>query len=244
MLTLKSKYLPFKDGDLVLDLGCGEGRHLTGLLELNEQLTLIGIDINRKDLQHSAQKILDWYNDKKNRTTLIQTSGLQLPFADHSFDHVICSEVLEHIENYQQVLREIERVLKPQGHLCVSVPRCWPEKICWWLSTAYHQVEGGHLRIFSARKLGKEISGLDMQLYKRHWAHVLHSPYWWLKCLFWGKENFLIRAYHKLLVWDLMRKPVLTRLLEKALNPLFGKSVVFYFQKQQGLITKRNQASD
>jgi len=216
---------------VMLDLGCGEGRHITGLLQLNKQLTFIGLDLNRKDLQSTAEKILIWYPEEKSQTALLQASGLQLPFADSSFDHIICSEVLEHIDNYQQVLQEIKRVLKPNGHLCISVPRAWPEKICWWLSKAYYQVEGGHLRIFNARKLKQEVNTLGLQAYKRHWAHALHAPYWWLKCLFWERENFLLRAYHKLLLWDLMRKPALTYYLEKGLNPLIGKSVVFYFRK-------------
>jgi hypothetical protein len=40
-----------------------------------------------------------------------------------------------------------------------------------------------------------------------------------------------VRAYHRLLVWDIMRKPALTRLSEAALNPLVGKSLVIYAKK-------------
>jgi hypothetical protein len=40
-----------------------------------------------------------------------------------------------------------------------------------------------------------------------------------------------VRAYHRLLVWDIMRKPALTRLSEAALNPLIGKSLVIYAKK-------------
>ena len=42
-----------------------------------------------------------------------------------------------------------------------------------------------------------------------------------------------VRAYHRLLVWDIMRKPALTRLSEAALNPLIGKSLVIYARKAE-----------
>jgi hypothetical protein len=105
--------------------------------------------------------------------------------------------------------------------------------ICWQLSRPYHEVEGGHIRIFMATTLRKNIEAQGLYFYKRHWAHALHSPFWWLKCLFWSTadESRLVRLYHKFLVWDLMQKPTSTRLLEQALNPLFGKSVVMYFIK-------------
>ena len=117
--------------------------------------------------------------------------------------------------------------------LGVSVPRAWPEKICWKLSAGYHQVEGGHIRIFNATQLQFEIQAMGFEFQQRHWAHALHSPFWWLKCLWWNSQDSsrIIKLYHRLLVWDLMQKPWLTQILEKLLNPLMGKSVVMYFKK-------------
>jgi hypothetical protein len=74
-----------------------------------------------------------------------------------------------------------------------------------------------------------------------HHAHGLHSPYWWLKCAVGvGNDNHpLARAYHRLLVWDIMKSPAATRLAERALNPLIGKSLVLYAAKP---VTQRGGA--
>ena len=47
---------------------------------------------------------------------------MSLPLADNSVDRLICSEVLEHIPNYISFIEEIDRVLKPDGKLCITVP--------------------------------------------------------------------------------------------------------------------------
>lgn len=234
MLTINFRDFPLNSGDRVLDLGCGEGRHVINAY-LHGEVTAIGVDLNHRDLLTSRERFLPFAQLSENKQFYLQQAdATQLPFADHSFDKIICSEVLEHIPNYQGVLAEIERILKPGGLLAITVPRAWPEKICWWLSSEYHQVEGGHIRIFNGQYLRREIEQQAFQFYKRHWAHALHSPFWWLKCLWWKTQdsNPIIKLYHRLLVWDLMEKPWLTQTLEKLLNPIMGKSVVMYFRKE------------
>ena len=66
--------------------------------------------------------------------------------------------------------------------------------------------------------------------------HALHAPYWWLKCLV-GPTNDThpaVRAYHRLLVWDIAEAPALTRTTERLLNPVLGKSVVVYSRRTTG----------
>lgn len=233
MLTIDFKYFPLLAGERVLDLGCGEGRHVINAY-LQGDVTAIGVDLSLPDLRVAIERFMPFAQaDNAQKYFALQVAdATQLPFADHSFDKIICSEVLEHIHDYQAVLREIRRILKPDGVLAISVPRYWPERICWHLSTEYHQVKGGHIRIFNAKQLQRDIEAQHMQFLHRHWAHALHSPFWWLKCLLWDKQDDsrLIKLYHRLLVWDLMERPWLTRSLEKLLNPLLGKSVVMYFQ--------------
>ena len=155
-----------------------------------------------------------------------------MPLSDESVDAVIASEILEHIPNYLAVLEELWRVLKPGGRLCISVPRQWPEWICWQLSEGYRITPGGHIRIFDATHLAREVVRQGFELTGRGSAHALHVPYWWLRCAFWqrGEQTPIVARYHRLLVWDLMQKPWITRTLERVLNPLLGKSLALYFR--------------
>ena len=77
-----------------------------------------------------------------------------MPFPDGAFDRVIAAEVLEHIPADQAAMAEIARVLRPGGLLAVTVPAWLPERICWRLSDDYHNVPGGHVRIFTRRGAG------------------------------------------------------------------------------------------
>lgn len=234
MITVDYQTLALRSGDTVLDLGCGEGRHVISFY-VEADVHAIGVDLGFADLQKAAEKsvpFLDAGNPSK-QLHFACTNALRLPFADASFDKVVCSEVLEHIPDHAGALREIARILKPGGVAAVSVPRYVPEWICWALSDEYHSNEGGHLRIFKEHTLRREIEGTGLRFIRRHWAHALHSIYWWLQCAFWKtkEQNWLVQQWHRLLVWDMMEQPMLTTALEKILNPLIGKSVVMYFYK-------------
>lgn len=234
MQTVDFAHFPLRSGDTVLDLGCGEGRHVISAY-VEGDVHSVGVDLSLDDLRTTRAKFSDFAEPDNSAKSfgLSSANALELPFADNSFDKVICSEVLEHIPDYQGALREIQRVLKPGGLFCASVPRRWPEKICWALSEGYYNVPGGHVRIFRDSELRREIEALGFNHYHRHWAHALHAPFWWLKCLFWKTRdaNWMIRQYHRLLVWDLMERPAFTRILEAGMNPVMGKSVVMYFKK-------------
>jgi len=237
MLTVDFSWLPLSAGDRVLDVGCGEGRHSLAAY-LRPGVSVVGIDLSAKDLTTAKGRIADMASyDPQGSVRFLQGDATTLPFPDDAFDRVICSEVLEHIPNFTGVLEELYRVLKPGGRLCVSVPRAWPEQICWWLSEDYHNTPGGHIRIFSRRFLEREITRLGLNAYHHHGAHALHVPYWWLRCLLWrrGEKSSLVAAYHRLLVWDLMKRPALTRWFDRLCNPWMGKSTVLYFNKPKSV---------
>ena len=166
------------------------------------------------------------------RYEVVRGDLLHLPFPDASVDRVIASEVLEHIPDDATAMAEIFRVLKPGGRVAVTVPRYGPERICWALSDEYHANEGGHIRIYRADVLRTRLAATGLVPGSGHHAHALHAPFWWLKCAVGvDTDSALVRAYHRLLVWDLTKRPWLTRTAERLLDPLFGKSLVVYADK-------------
>ncbi len=236
MQTVDLKSLRLEDGAWALDLGCGQGRHLHAIYYATKARA-VGVDLSVDDLKTARQgfEAAPNLDDPEPRWSVLAGNALTLPFADNQFDVIVCSEVLEHIPDYQQALTEITRILKPGGQLAVSVPRYWPEWICWRLSEHYHNTPGGHVRIFQDQALRRDIEACGFRFTRRHWAHGLHSPYWWLKCAMWEARdtNWFIRQYHKLLVWDIMKRPLFTRALSAVADPLMGKSVVLYFDKPE-----------
>lgn len=236
MQTINFDQLALRPGETLLDLGCGEGRHAITAYML-EKVHAVGIDLSLRDLKTTRERHEEFKDASDDSRTLniSVANGAKLPFPDNHFDKIICSEVLEHIPDYRAVLDEIHRVLKVGGVFAASVPRYFPEWICWQLSDEYHQVEGGHVRIFNAGHLRDDITNTGMTYIRKHFAHSLHVPYWWLKCLFWQEDDQpqakVVDLYHRFLVWDLMKQPKLTRFLDWILNPIMGKSVVMYFVK-------------
>jgi len=166
---------------------------------------------------------------------IVRGDATAMPFADAAFDRVIAAEVLEHIPEDRRGLREIARVLRPGGIAAITVPAWLPERICWSLSDDYHNVPGGHVRIYTRPELEAKLRAAGLQVGGHHHAHGLHSPYWWLKCAVGvhDDDHPLASAYHRLLVWDIMKQPKITRLAERALDPVIGKSLVIYAEKPQ-----------
>jgi SAM-dependent methyltransferase len=235
MITVDFHCLKLPAGSRILDIGCGSGRHVAAAYAL-EKAIVVGADPSFDDLCQARSRL--YYHARcgahgNGRWTLAAADITHLPFADGAFDLVICSEVLEHIPDHHRAMREVVRVLKPGCQLVVSVPRRWPEALCWALSRAYRHMPVGHVRIYRASALIRHFESRGVSHWRTHFAHSLHSPYWWLKCLLGidRDQRLPVRLYHRFLVWDMMKRPILTRTLDRWLNPLMGKSVVLYFRK-------------
>ena len=151
MLTFNLKKYNLKDDGLMLDVGCGEGRHIFGVMQDHPLMKCIGIDMDKASL-NKAEEGYEYFKSISNAgAEFFIGSAYSLPFESDSFDLIVCSEVLEHLHEYNDAIKEIHRVLKPGGKFYASVPASWPEKICWYLSKEYQNQPGGHLRIFNQK---------------------------------------------------------------------------------------------
>jgi SAM-dependent methyltransferase len=237
MLTVDFDRLGLRRGDRVLDMGCGAGRHAFEMYRRGGDV--IAFDQDGDELAG----VLDLFGAMRDagevpdgaEADIKQGDALSLPFADGEFDRVVAAEVLEHIPDDTTAIAELARVLRPGGTMAVTVPRWLPEKVCWALSDAYHEVEGGHVRVYTGAELVGKLEEAGLVHDGRDHVHGLHAPYWWLKCAVGvtNDDHPAVKAYHRLLVWDIMKKPLATRLAERALNPLIGKSLVLYLRKPE-----------
>jgi 2-polyprenyl-3-methyl-5-hydroxy-6-metoxy-1,4-benzoquinol methylase len=115
----------------VLEVGCGQGWLLRDIAEVLPDVELTGIDIRAKAIEFARSLV--------PRADLRVVDAGALPFADGEFGLVVCSEVLEHVDDPVAVLVEIERV--GRGRSVISVP----DEPRFWIANL---VRGKHLRTF------------------------------------------------------------------------------------------------
>ena len=142
------KHLP-KSATHVVDLGCGDG-YLSYMMALaGHVVTSVDLSANRlKKFEEVAKK----YNIQQVQAD-IKATGLPSGF----FDAVVCSEVIEHIEGYEDVLREAHRILKPGATFIVTVP--YNEQLKIIICPHCHKpfYRDGHVNSFNKQNLARSL---------------------------------------------------------------------------------------
>ena len=238
MLTVDYKLLGLKDGDRFLDVGCGEGRHSFEAYRMNNGNGITcAMDVDDYGLG-KTKYMLDLMDQEEgyhgNRNVLCG-NALHIPFKNDSFDKIVCSEVLEHVTDPDQSIREMVRVLRPGGLLAVTVPAYVPEKACWTIDSDYYNHPGGHVRIFTAQGLVRALRRHELKVYAIRHEHAFHSIYWIMRCIF-GLKNEEARIpelFLRFLELQINTKSRFVPFMERICNHIFPKSIVVYTRKSK-----------
>ncbi len=108
-LDLVRSYVPLENKQ-ILDIGCGIGTYVKRFLDFSPHV--YGLDVDEERLKVGAATIMN----------LALARSETLPFRDNSFDITFMNEVLEHVEDDAQTVREVLRVTRPGGHVIIYVP--------------------------------------------------------------------------------------------------------------------------
>lgn len=231
MLTINLDIFKIKEKDTVLDAGCGDGRHSLSIAKM--PCRIVALDVSRIDLLKVlfVVKLMNHKGELRAHADIVRGDVRKLPFREQSFTKVICTEVLEHIREDREAIRELVRVLDDKGLVAVSVPTRASERLYGRLSAKYFRSPGGHIKIYKEEKLLKKLEEGGLSLARKCYEHALHTVYWLLRCLA-GLDNekaLIPSLWRVLLIYSPHVKPL--RLIEKFFNHVFPKSVVFYLKK-------------
>ncbi|MGH3126021.1 MAG: class I SAM-dependent methyltransferase, partial [Streptosporangiaceae bacterium] len=147
-------------------MGCGGGRHAFEVYRRGADVIAFDVDPTELTGVRGMFGAMREAGEAGPGTgaTVISGDATAMPFGDGTFDRVIAAEILEHVLDDQQAMNELARVLRPGGLAAVTVPAFLPERICWALSTEYHEVPGGHVRIYTQVELEAKLARAGLRV--------------------------------------------------------------------------------
>jgi len=230
------KYKP----KIILDAGCGRGFYLYGISLYKFVKEIHGIDISEKYLK-IARSI-----NKDKKVKIKKSSIYKIPYKNNFFDLIVCSEVLEHLEYDKKAIKELYRVLKPNGKLIITVPNLnfpflWDplnwflmyffnrhiNKNIWWLAGIW----ADHERLYKKSDLEKILKTNRFKIIKIE--EIIH----WC----WPFSHFILYGLGKNLV-EKMHLNQFNRFNFKT-NKIFSKIIAYFFKLPSKIFDKKIKLS-
>jgi ubiquinone/menaquinone biosynthesis C-methylase UbiE len=187
-LTRMLKALRFTDkGTIMLDLGCGVGSFTARIKEAYPDKRVIGIDVSETALALAA---------RKSRSVAFACGDVtNLPFGEASLDAIGGFDILEHLENIDDTIREIHRALKPGGLAHFHIPCEGQPWTLWWFlwktglpAGDLKRKHAGHIQRFTHKGVvvkfrdhGLELVNLDYSVHIV--GQILDCLQWWATSL-------------------------------------------------------------
>lgn len=109
---------PFRDGDKILEIGFGSGKHIKDLIKVSSNLSYAGIDISETMVSYSTRYNIDLIRDKS--VQLIKAGISEIPYDDNYFNRIITINTIYFWEDKKKAIKEIIRVLKPGGTISIG----------------------------------------------------------------------------------------------------------------------------
>lgn len=142
---------PFGKSLVAIDIGCGAGESNRYIRSILPTILTIGLDVSSESLATAMANSIT--------PVVASADGASLPFRSKSADIVIANEIIEHLVHTDEFLREIRRVLSPEGYLCISTPNlgAWFNRLALLLGIQPAFSEISLERVYG--RPGSEVSG-------------------------------------------------------------------------------------
>jgi SAM-dependent methyltransferase len=145
-----------RDGD-VLDIGCGAGNMIHHLSRYGR---VLGIEVDPRPVAMAQARGYDVRQGDATR---------RIPFPDASFDLVTALDVIEHVSEDEAILREANRVMRPNGVLAITTPALQ------WL-WSYNDVLNGHTHRYTPRELRARVERAGFRVRRLTFGFFLVFP--------------------------------------------------------------------
>lgn len=164
--------------DVVVDVGCGDGG--TALFCVKRGAEVIAVDIDAAVIAALAVRLAE---DPANRYTTHVSDSDPLPIADATATRVICSEVLEHVDDPEKVLAELVRIGKPGALYLLTVPDPLQENMQKHVAPGSYFEKPNHIRIIERQQFGAMVLAAGLIIEERAY-YGFYWGMWW--ALFWA----------------------------------------------------------
>ena len=214
--------------DSILDIGCGDGPFAHFCAERGAEVIFADIDAAKVAAVSEMLK-----HSKARAIVPLVTDAKPIPLADNRVNKVIAMEVLEHVENPQDFMRELVRVAKPGSLFLLTVPDPVGENVQRTLAPPSYFEPPNHIRVFERDEFERLVVDAGLVI-ERRTSYGFYWSLWWF--FFWTCKQDLAPPWHPVLeswthTWNLLLNTPDGPRIKRALDDAMPKSQAIIARK-------------